>query len=100
MAFSLEVTGLTSAINTMLTSIGEQPIQDADNLGGISDASIAKNILENTSRAVQSRGWIFNTDLDVEYEPNSQTKMIELGNDVLRIDTTNRVRTSEEDVIE
>ena len=35
---------LKKAINTMLTSIGEQPIQNVNDLAGLSDASIAKDI--------------------------------------------------------
>ena len=90
---------LKKAINTMLTSIGEQPIQNVNDLAGLSDASIAKDILANVSRAVQSRGWIFNTDLDVTYTPDTKGEIL-LGSDVLRIDTTNRLRDSDNDIVE
>ena len=63
---SLSPTTKLEAVNTMLTSIGEQPIQNMNDLAGLSDASIAEQILDNVSRAIQSRGWIFNTDLDVK----------------------------------
>ena len=63
---SLSPTTKLEAVNTMLTSIGEQPIQNMNDLAGLSDASIAEQILDNVSRAIQSRGWIFNTDLDVQ----------------------------------
>ena len=62
---SLSPTTKLEAVNTMLTSIGEQPVQ-TDDFAGLSDAAIAAQILDNVSRAVQSRGWIFNTDLDDE----------------------------------
>ena len=91
------------AINTMLLSIGEQPVQQKDNLAGLSDASIAKQILTNVSKAVQARGWIFNTDLDEELTPNIVSGgmgEIVLEKNVLRIDTTNKLRTSTKDIVE
>ena len=90
---------LKKAINTMLTSIGEQPIQNVDDLGGLSDASIAKDILDNVSRAVQSRGWIFNTDLDVTMKPDDD-KHIKIPDNILRIDTTTRLRDADNDIVE
>ena len=90
---------LKKAINTMLTSIGEQPIQNVDDLAGLSDASIAKDILENVSRAVQSRGWIFNTDLDVVMKPDNNG-YITLSDNILRIDTTTRLRDPDNDIVE
>tara|TARA_Y100000310_G_C20680339_1_gene815559 strand:- start:1392 stop:2039 length:648 start_codon:yes stop_codon:yes gene_type:complete len=96
---SLSPTTELEAINTMLTSIGEQPVIDENNLAGLADASIAKDILSNTSRAVQSRGWIFNTDLDVEMSPDN-TKRIKIPSNVIRVDTTTRLRTSTEDIVE
>lgn len=90
---------LKKAINTMLTSIGEQPIQNVDDLAGLSDASIAKDILDNVSRAVQSRGWIFNTDLDVTMRPDDDG-YIKIPDSILRIDTTTRLRDADNDIIE
>ena len=90
---------LKKAINTMLTSIGEQPIQNVDDLAGLSDASIAKDILDNVSRAVQSRGWIFNTDLDVTMKPDDQG-FITIPDSILRIDTTTRLRDADNDIVE
>ena len=96
-------TELKKAINTMLTSIGEQPIQNVNDLAGLSDASIAKDILANVSRAIQSRGWIFNTDLDVILKPASSGNnkgQIILAENVLRVDTVNRLRDPDNDIVE
>ena len=57
------------AVNMMLMTIGEYKVNDLDNLAGRSDAAIAKDILNNTSRAVQAKGWTFNMDFDVIHEP-------------------------------
>ncbi len=96
---SLSPTTELEAVNTMLTSIGEQPIQNLNDLAGLSDASIAKQILDNVSRAIQSRGWIFNTDLDVNM-PINQYGEITLSPDILRVDTTSLVRQGDTDIVE
>ena len=96
---SLSPTTELEAVNTMLTSIGEQPIQNLSDLAGLSDASIAQQILGNVSRAVQSRGWIFNTDLDVSMKPN-QYGEITLDDTILRIDTTSKLRDIKNDIVE
>ena len=87
------------AVNLMLMTIGEYKVNDLINLAGRSDAAIAKDILNNTSRAVQSKGWTFNTDFDVILAPDTEGQ-IELGTSILRIDTTSVVRSSQKDIIE
>ena len=87
------------AVNTMLVTIGEQPVSSLDNLAGLQDASIAKQILSNISRAVQSKGWVFNLDLQVTYTPDANGE-INLGSNVLRIDSTSKVRGTTKDIVE
>ncbi len=99
---SLSPTTKLEAVNTMLTSIGEQPVQ-TDDFAGLSDAAIAAQILDNVSRAVQSRGWIFNTDLDDELVADSSLGnkgVINIPNNVLRVDVTSRVRDGATDIVE
>ena len=96
---ALSPTTELEAVNTMLTSIGEQPIQNLDDLAGLTDASIARQILSNVSRAVQSRGWVFNTDLDKVMKPNQYGEII-LNDTILRVDTTTRMRDPDNDIIE
>jgi len=96
---ALSPTTELEAVNTMLTSIGEQPIQNLDDLAGLTDASIARQILSNVSRAVQSRGWVFNTDLDKVMKPDSHGEII-LNDTILRVDTTTRMRDPDNDIIE
>ncbi len=87
------------AVNTMLVTIGEQPVSSLDNLAGLQDASIARQILSNISRAVQSKGWVFNLDLQVTYTPDSNGQII-LGSNVIRIDSTSKVRSTSKDIVE
>jgi len=92
------------AVNMMLTTIGEQPIGNLNDKAGLQDASIAQDILHNTSRQVQSRGWIFNTDLQKVMSPDNSigdgSGKIKVDTNVLRIDTTSKVRSNKTDVIE
>ena len=73
------------AVNMMLTTIGEQPIMNLDDKAGLQDASIAQDILHSTSRQVQSKGWIFNTDLQVTKTPNGKGKFV-VDPNILRVD--------------
>ena len=99
MSSAAEKTKRLGAINTMLTSIGELPVKNEGDLAGLNDASIAAEILDNVSRAVQSRGWIFNTDLDVSMKPDNERK-IPIPSDIIRVDTTTRIRERDEDIVE
>ena len=96
---SLSPTTELEAINVMLSVIGEQPILNINDLAGLQDASIARDILTNVSRSVQSKGWVFNTDKKVLLKPNSSGQ-IALQSNVLRLDTTSVIRNGKSDIIE
>ena len=96
---SLSPTTKLEAVNTMLTSIGEQPIQNLNDLAGLSDASIAEQILDNVSRAVQSRGWVFNTDIGISKAPNQYNEIV-LDPSELRVDTQSLLRQGDKDYVE
>lgn len=52
------------AINEILASIGESPVQSLADVG-LGDAALASTKLREHSRDVQMRGWSFNTELEV-----------------------------------
>lgn len=81
------------AINVMMTSIGETPVNTIT-AATTTDVSIAITILDNVSREVQSVGWHFNTDTDYELIPNSSSQ-IELPSNCLRIDTSGKSQHSD-----
>ena len=87
------------AVNMMLTTIGEVPISNLDDLAGLQDASIARDILTNTSRAVQSKGWTFNLEFNVSRTPKNNGQ-IELATNILRVDSVSKVRSSTSDIVE
>lgn len=88
--FDLRIPMLTpttelEAINTMLSTIGEAPVNTVED-NGIVDAVIARQILRATSREVQARGWHFNTEKAYPITPDTEGFLL-LPATVLRCDT-------------
>ena len=60
MTTQITLTSELQAINTMLSIIGEAPVSSiTENIGA--DVSIAKQILDESSVDIQSKGWNYNT---------------------------------------
>lgn len=85
------------AVNTMLSIIGEPPI---NSISGTTraDAQIALNILTEVSREVQNAGWHFNTEKNVEFQPD-MNKEINLADNVVRVDLEDENQSSTVDVV-
>lgn len=66
----LQLTTELEAVNTMLMSIGESPVNTLDN-PGVVDAVLAKSTLDEVNREVQSRGWHFNTERNYKLVPEA-----------------------------
>tara|TARA_R100001377_G_scaffold84945_1_gene69715 strand:- start:1395 stop:1973 length:579 start_codon:yes stop_codon:yes gene_type:complete len=83
---SLTPTTELEAVNTMLNTIGEAPVNTLINMTAI-DAITALSILQNVSRAVQVEGWFFNTEYNypMTLDINGQ---IPLPTNLLSIDST------------
>ena len=72
------------AVNTMLSTIGEAPVNSLT--GSLpTDASMAKNILDEVNREVQSGGWKFNTSYKATLSRDTNNK-IPVANDVMHIE--------------
>lgn len=74
MATQLTPTTELQAINTMLSSIGEAPVNSISGTNNV-DVAVAINILNETSLAVQSEGWNFNTEYNVSYSLDTDNKL-------------------------
>jgi hypothetical protein len=74
------------AVNDMLWSIGEMPVQSL--ASGLGDAEQAESILDRVSRQVQLKGWHVNTLRDYELSKNVDDQFV-LPVNTLRVDTTN-----------
>jgi len=95
---TLQPTTKLEAVNVMLSSIGEAPVNSLTS--GLEDAELAETILESVNRETQSKGWIFNTDLKIKLARNPTDNHIELPNNYIRVDTRNTLRNSTKDIVE
>ena len=59
------------AVNTMLSTIGEAPVNSITGKTTV-DVSVANNILDETSMSIQSEGW----NLHTNYEYNLYLKIV------------------------
>ena len=81
---ALTKTTRLQAINTMLSTVGEPPINSLS--AQRADSLIAQNILDEISREVLTYGWQFNTDENVEMSPEETTGYIYISDKVVRVD--------------
>jgi len=81
-----------SAVNSILGAIGQSPVTT---LGETSDGNVTYanpeiafiyNILTEVNKDVQNEGWVFNTEYNVEKQPETTTKYITIPANVLRYD--------------
>lgn len=89
-------TSTLEAINIMLSSIGETPVNSLES--GLVDAEMAEMILNATSREVQSRGWKFNTERKYRITPATNTGEIILPSNALKADLS--VENGEFDLVQ
>jgi hypothetical protein len=84
---ALTLTTRLEAVNTIIGVIGEHPVNTLDATGGKPvQVVVAENLLDDTSREVQSEGWAFNTEKDYTLIRDSDNKII-LPSNTLRVDT-------------
>lgn len=86
MPLTMVPTTALDAVNVMLMSIGQAPVETIT-ASGIKDVNICSLVLHNTSRAVQLDGWTFNTDYGFSISPNVNNRIL-VPADALSIDNT------------
>lgn len=74
------------AVNVMLSTIGETPINSLDASSGLADAVIARQILSEVAVQVQEEGWHFNTEHNFVLTPTTSGEIFVAPN-VIEIDT-------------
>ena len=72
------------AVNTILSTIGEAPLNTLSGSLPV-DGTVAKNVLSEVAREVQSQGWHFNTHINVTLARNTDNK-IPLATNVVRVE--------------
>lgn len=81
----LAATSMLDAVNILLKSIGEAPVNTLDGEGSI-DAESAFGTLVECSRQVQGLGWHFNTDIGLKLLPETDSGFVRLPSNTLRVD--------------
>lgn len=73
------------AVNEMLAALGESPVTT---LSGTlpQDVTIARQILDRTSREVQARGFWFNRETGVELTPDGSSNLL-LADAIIKVDS-------------
>lgn len=76
------------AVNFLLLSIGEQPINDL-NVTGVSEISIARSLIHQVSRQVQAKGFSFNSEEGYRLPLTTENEIL-VPTDALKIDATDK----------
>jgi hypothetical protein len=74
------------AVKEIISRSGRRPPSSLDTAGA-SPASDAEKMLDEADISVQSRGWHFNTKVNIELEPDESSSQIELPAPVFTIDS-------------
>jgi hypothetical protein len=77
------LTTLLEAVNRALQMMGEAPVNGLDGQLGL--AQQAKDMVDSTSRRLQTEGWSFNTDYERTLLRNAGTQEIAVGANVSRV---------------
>jgi hypothetical protein len=81
------------AVNRMLSSIGQAPVNTIPS-SGIGDAAKAAKQLMETAREVQAVGWSWNTDYGYTLTPDASDKAILLPNGALDMDASDNTQNT------
>jgi Tail tubular protein len=85
---ALTATSELDAVNIMLGTIGESPINSLDAAAGVVDAVTARSILAEVSVQVQEEGWHFNTETEFELTPSLDSQEIYVPANCIEVDTS------------
>ena len=86
MATSTTPTTELEAVNLMLDTIGESPISTLQN-SSVIDAVKAKAVLSEVSRAIQAKGWHFNTEKGFKLLPGVYDQEIQVPANCMKVDS-------------
>ena len=75
-----------SAVNAILGAIGQSPITSISGASANPEVAFIYNLLRDCNVDIQSEGWHFNSEKHVKYTPDSTSKKIAIGNNILKAD--------------
>lgn len=85
-SFTYQPLSELEAINIMLTNIGESPISSLETAVDLY-VSVARQMLYDASREIQTRGWYFNTEEKYPIPLNASNEAV-LSKNILAVDLT------------
>lgn len=74
------------AVNIMLSTIGESPINSLEAVSGVADAVIARQVLNEIAVQVQEEGWHFNVETNFVLTPAYPSKEIFVPENCIEVD--------------
>lgn len=93
MATLLTPTTELEAVNVCLANIGESPVSAIT--GDITvDAALARDLVRQVTREIQTSGFYWNTEIDYELIPNTANNIV-LPANILSVDTTGQDKGSD-----
>ena len=94
----MALTTKLEAVNIMISVIGESPVNTLSGTSVPVTVTQAVHALEETSKAIQSEGWHFNTEYDYPLVPDSVTSRITLPANILKVDLDPELNTDTDPV--
>jgi hypothetical protein len=96
----MALTTKLEAVNIMISVIGEAPVNTLGVGTGFIPISVsqAESVLDETTKAVQSEGWHFNTEHEYPLTPDAVTKRIKLPGNTLSVDLDPQLYTDSDPV--
>jgi|TARA_R110001592_G_scaffold32273_1_gene113271 hypothetical protein len=91
MTTQITPTSELQAVNIMLSSIGEAPVNSITGTTTV-DVSTAKNILDETSMSIQSQGWHFNTHENYKTLSLDTDGKVPLPSNCVKVDANSQYR--------
>ena len=82
----MAITTELQVVNTMLSAIGEAPVNTLEDSGMV-EAAMARDLLKEVSVAVQKNGWHFNTEERLQLTPSYPVGEIHLPHNTLDVDS-------------
>lgn len=94
----MALTTKLEAVNIMISVIGESPVNTLSGTSVPVTVTQAVHALDETSKAIQSEGWHFNTEYDYPLVPDSVTSRITLPVNTLKVDLDPEIYTDSDPV--
>ena len=85
---TLSPTSELEAVNIMLATIGESPVNSLSAEESMVDVSLARQILRECATQVLEEGWQFNTEINWRLSPTSDTGELLIPANCIQIDTS------------